>query len=75
MKKLIGKFATNNYLIMRLELLLRMDPPNPCRMSWRIIKKTIVPWLTKIGVITCPQSRSKIIGKNHETKSIIFHLI
>ena len=40
-----------------------MDSPHPFRMSWRIIKRTIIPWLMKIGVTSCPPSRSKIIGK------------
>ena len=75
MKQLIGNPATNNYLLMTFELKLRADSPHPCRMSWRIIKRNIVPWPMKIGVTSCPQSRSKMIGKGQQPKSIILLLL
>ena len=55
---------------MRFDFLLRTESSHPCRMSWRIIKITIVPWLMKIDVTSCPQYRSKIIGKWQQPKSI-----
>ena len=45
------------------ELLLRTEKPYLCRMSCRITNRTIFTWLIKIGMTSCPQSKSKIIGK------------
>ena len=74
MNQLIGNSATNNSLFMIFELLLRTDSPHPCSMIWKIIRRTIVPCLMKIGVTSCPQSRLKIIGKGQRHKSRRFHL-
>ena len=57
MRHIFGKYVTNNYLIMRFKFLLRIDSPNPFRMSWRIIKRNIVTWIMNIGVTFCPPSR------------------
>ena len=59
---------------MRFVLKLRTDSPHPCRMSWRIIKRTIVTWPVNIGVTSCPQLMSKIIIKKQHPKSRILHL-
>ena len=69
LKELVVMTATNNYLYMRFEFLLSIDPPYPCRMSWKIIKKTIVTWIKNIVATLFPQSRSKIIGKGQQPKS------
>ena len=61
MKQLIGKSSMNNSLLMILELYLRTGSPHPCRMIWRIIKNTIVPWPMNIGVNSCPQYRTNKI--------------
>ena len=61
--------ATNYCLCMRFNLLLSADSPYPCRMSWKIIKKTIVTWIKNIVATLFPQSRSKIIGKGQQPKS------
>ena len=63
MRQIVGKSATKNFLGIRFELMLRTDSPHPCRMSWSVIKRTIVPWIVNIGVTSCPPSRSKIIVK------------
>ena len=57
------KVHDKNYLLMIFKLLLRADYPHTCRMSWSIIKRTIVPWLMNIGVTSCLQPRPKIIDK------------
>ena len=54
---------------MRLESLLRTDSPHQCSISWRIIRRTIFPWLTKIGVTYCKLMRSNIIGNGQRPKS------
>ena len=75
MKQLIENSATKNYLFVRFEFLLRTEYPHSFRMSWRIIKRSIVPWIMNIGVASCPQSSPKIIGKGHQPKSIILYLL
>ena len=70
LKYLVGNSATNNYLRIIFELILSTDSPNTCRMSWRIIKCTIVTWIINICETYCPPSRSKIIVKFQRPKSI-----
>ena len=68
------KVRKTNSPYMRLEFLLRTYSPLPCRMIWRIIKGGIVALLMKIGVTSCPQSRSNIIGKGKLPESMRLQL-
>ena len=69
LRQLVENYTTNNSLYMRFELLLRTNSPHPYRMSWRIINRTIVPWLIHIGLNSCPQPRSKVIVKRAATQT------
>ena len=75
MRQIIGKSEMKNSLWMRFELQSRTDSPHTCSISFRTIKSTIVPWPIKIGLTSCPQSRSNIIGKGKQPKSRIFLLL
>ena len=67
--KIVGNSATKNSLYMRFGLILRTDSHHPWRISWRIIKRNIFPWLVNIGVASCSPLRSNITGKGHQTVS------
>ena len=64
-----------NSMFMILDLQLRTDFHHPCRMILGIIKRNTVPSPMNICVKSCPQSRSKIIGKGQQTRSRRSHLL
>ena len=75
MRQLIGKSTTKNSLSMISVLQLSTDSPHPCKMSWSIIKRTIVPWPINIDVTYFPQSRFNMALKKKQTISRISPLL
>ena len=61
--QLVGK-STPFFLANTLfEFQLRMEYPHPCRMSWRIIMRNIVPYFMNNYVTFCKLLRLSTIGK------------
>ena len=69
------KFRDKELSVLGIWVDVKDGLPHPCRISWRIIKRTIFPWIVNIGVTAFPQLRPKIIGKGQKPKSIILHML